>query len=135
MFPTDPDRDEQLVFVDYVFHYLPQLLTAEEQLAEGLAQPMLMFESGSNASLVGLQRLMADTDQLAVLRAARLFPEEVEGQGIRSRWVGFRRAVAQRLVNERADALDIARCPSCSRVLNTPQAQQCLVCGEDWHDG
>jgi hypothetical protein len=46
----------------------------------------------------------------------------------------FRRQVRERLLAEAGDQITIDRCPSCTRILRTPLAQQCLWCGHDWHE-
>jgi hypothetical protein len=45
----------------------------------------------------------------------------------------FRRRVCRRVVTEHGASVLINRCPSCGRVVRTPQARQCFWCGFDWH--
>jgi len=45
----------------------------------------------------------------------------------------FRSRVALRILVRHRDAVTVARCPQCSRILASPTAQQCLWCGHDWH--
>ena len=45
----------------------------------------------------------------------------------------FRRRVANRILTEHHDAVILNRCPSCGRIVRTPQAKQCFWCGLDWH--
>jgi hypothetical protein len=45
----------------------------------------------------------------------------------------FRRRVRDRLLAEHGAAVFVNRCPSCGRVVRTPQARQCFWCGFDWH--
>jgi hypothetical protein len=45
----------------------------------------------------------------------------------------FRQRVCERLLATQASALQINRCPQCSRVVRTPKAKQCFWCGHDWH--
>ncbi len=46
----------------------------------------------------------------------------------------FRRIAAARVLRENGADLTINRCSMCNRIVRTPQAQQCLWCGHDWHD-
>jgi hypothetical protein len=45
----------------------------------------------------------------------------------------FRRRVCRRVLAERGAEVFVNRCPTCRRVVRTPQARQCLWCGFDWH--
>jgi hypothetical protein len=45
----------------------------------------------------------------------------------------FRRRVCRRVLAEHGADVFVNRCPSCGRVLRTPQARQCFWCGCDWH--
>lgn len=45
----------------------------------------------------------------------------------------FRRRVCRRVLADHGAAVLVNRCPSCGRVVRTPQARQCFWCGFDWH--
>jgi hypothetical protein len=45
----------------------------------------------------------------------------------------FRRRVCRRLLAEHGAEVFVNRCPTCGRVVRTPQARQCFWCGFDWH--
>jgi hypothetical protein len=45
----------------------------------------------------------------------------------------FRRRVRERLLSECGPEIFVNRCPSCKRLVRTPQARQCFWCGFDWH--
>ena len=45
----------------------------------------------------------------------------------------FRRRVCRRVLAEHGAEVFVNRCPSCERVVRTPQARQCFWCGFDWH--
>ena len=45
----------------------------------------------------------------------------------------FRNRVRDRIMAECRDEITLNRCAECSRLVMTPQAQQCLWCGYDWH--
>jgi len=44
----------------------------------------------------------------------------------------FKESVRDRILREYPEA--VSRCPSCSKVLRTPRAKQCMWCGFDWHN-
>ncbi len=45
----------------------------------------------------------------------------------------FREKVRKRILKEHASELFVNRCPTCSKIVATPKASQCLWCGFDWH--
>jgi hypothetical protein len=45
----------------------------------------------------------------------------------------FRQRVCRRVLAEHGTQAFVNRCPSCGRVVRTPQARQCFWCGFDWH--
>ena len=45
----------------------------------------------------------------------------------------YRRRVRIRVLAESGGEVFVNRCPSCGRVVRTPNARQCLWCGHDWH--
>ncbi len=45
----------------------------------------------------------------------------------------FRRRVADRVMAERGDEVDLNRCPQCDRIPRTPLAKQCPWCFYRWH--
>ena len=44
----------------------------------------------------------------------------------------FHTAAAQRLLRKRSRAIDLNRCPTCSRIPRTPKAKQCPWCFARW---
>lgn len=45
----------------------------------------------------------------------------------------FRRRVCGRVLADHAAEVIVNRCPSCGRIVRTPQARQRFWCGCDWH--
>ena len=100
-------------------------------------------------------RLASDKERL-VLKSilgrtkAENVESPVQSRMLRERWGGinddsinaelangpdaYRTSLAARLLRDHAGEIVINRCPQCGRVTRTPLAQQCLWCGEDWHD-
>jgi hypothetical protein len=46
-------------------------------------------------------------------------------------WERFLQQVHDRILREHGD--EVGRCPKCRKLTATRQAQQCFVCGHDWH--
>lgn len=160
-YPADPNRDEMQVLGDYVFNYQRHLVTEDEHLVDqlylilfkALSSPQLRMTplllsrlrgSGSRpardpepvtALRVELQveSLKWDEPMIALTGSAHPTWDRIDLKDVRPRWVAMRRATAERIMREQSHHLEVARCSECGRVLNTPLARQCFVCGHDWH--
>jgi len=109
--------DEELAVEFYVLRHYRHLLTDVERatLDEGLAHwwddsREQMHEWGAHA------------------RAASVAPPW-EPLPLDPRHVAFARSVVARLRAEHGDAIAIARCVACTRVLRSPEALACPWCG------
>jgi len=51
---------------------------------------------------------------------------------LKNLWDMYRNLVCDRILKEHPE-LSVARCVTCKAVLLTPTAQQCFICGSDWH--
>lgn len=38
-----------------------------------------------------------------------------------------------RILRDHASEIALTRCPDCARIVSSPNAKQCLWCGNDWH--
>ena len=87
-----------------------------------------------------LTRLEADTLLVATKRE-RLIPDSEWEQSMRSlvgneamsnSMNGAARLIAEIEQRFRDGTYPINRCPSCNRIVRTPQARQCFWCGHEW---
>jgi len=71
------------------------------------------------------QRVIAEWDQTTDTHARKALADG---------FTRFEQRVRQRIMEEfRVGTLCVKRCPRCHRVVRTPEARQCLLCGHDWH--
>ena len=115
------DDDRELT--GYIWHNYRHLLTPTEALADrALIAEFKAQHSNSESMARMLRERWGAADNPDVVAAL------ADGSD------AFRDRVRDRILSECADRLFINRCAECSRVVATPQAQQCLWCGHDWHN-
>lgn len=111
------DYDESKVLPRYVCEYFRHLLTdTERRVTRG-------WLVAKKAELAGksVEEYFRDSEAEALAAALNGEPD------------GALALVAERIIRDHPDEVFINRCPSCTRVVATPKAQQCLWCGHDWH--
>ncbi|WP_165072756.1 hypothetical protein [Paludisphaera rhizosphaerae] len=113
--------DESRALRFYLFDHCPELLTPEERLIvrdARLGRSILAYKEGGEP-------------RLAVMLGRKLHDPEfasLDEQALDAREMSLARAVLARVGDE-----VVQRCGRCGRILNTPRAQQCFLCGHDWH--
>jgi len=116
------DYDEDRVLTRYIWDNFRYLMTDEEQLAGAVADERTRHASSSSNRDVPKPRALA---------ASSVDP------GIESALAGgieaFRHRVRERILRERTDAVVVARCPECDRIVQHPNVAVCFWCGHDWH--
>jgi len=115
-------NDEHAI-TDYVLRHYAELATSEERLvlkaisarqkAEGVQMPILA------------RMLREKWGQSANNKINEALTNGVDA---------YRSSLASRLLRDNPDTIHLNRCPGCMRLVRTPAAQQCLWCGEDWHE-
>lgn len=68
-------------------------------------------------------------------RGRRFTETQAAREAIRMGADGFRRRACNRILADHPREVVINRCPSCRRIVRTPEAEQCPWCGGDWHAG
>ena len=115
------EYDDVRELTRYVWDYHQRLMTEFEQrvgwahLAEGKAA---MGHPGVAEFILRRHGIVGDQEAAAAL-----------ADGVET----FRRRVCRRVLTEHGADVFVNRCPSCGRVVRTPQAKQCFWCGHDWH--
>ncbi len=141
-FPESPDRDELQVLGDYIYAYQRHLLTPLELQVDGVYRLLFKSISSDNEQILrrGLKPLEPPFEDPVTAQALEHLvgthePDwgDVDMNLAWQRWCRTIRDAAVRISRDESSGLKVARCPSCDRVLNTPRARQCFVCGEDWH--
>ena len=105
----------------YLWHNYRKLMTPLESLANKAIHAEMKAQHASPKMAAVLRDRWGEKNDAAVVAALEDGPQ------------AFRDRVRDRLLRECADEIIIKRCPKCSRVIATPQAEQCLWCGHDWH--
>ena len=138
-FDESPDRDELQVLADYIFKYQRGLLDPAELTGDYLA---ILRMKSTNAMLMEHRlcreqdRIGPDTWKIGMTNLTDSPDTDLATLDLdtaRQLWIALRRRAAQRILDTDRENLEVARCPKCERVLNTPKAQQCFVCDHDWH--
>ena len=116
--PSADEYDEELV----LFKYGRELTTLLTELERRVCMAMIWRHKLRDASHPQIQsalhpRCSFDDREIAA--------ELADGED------AFQRRLARRLLTEHS--AEINRCPSCARIVRTPNARQCLWCGHDWH--
>ena len=109
--------DETKVLTDYVWWNYRSLMTDFERLV-------------GNAIIGRLKADAAKSKRLAAIlhrRWARTGDPDVES-ALAGGAEAFRQRVADRVMTEHRDEVDLNRCPECNRIPRTPRAKQCLWC-------
>jgi hypothetical protein len=70
---------------------------------------------------------------LAELVGALPIDDSAIAYELRDGLAAFHDRVIDRIWHAHADEFTIARCANCNRILKSPQARQCIWCGNDWH--
>ena len=128
MFLTMPrhvsEYDDRSELADYLWHNYPELFTINEKLA---AKTLLAEQKMAAPEMSEAMRRVMERDWVA-----RGNPEiDVLLQYGSDH---FRVSTALRVMEDCQDRVFVNRCPSCSRIVATPRARQCLWCGHDWHE-
>src|ERR1700730_2698725 len=120
--------NEDTVLTDYIWRNYYHLMTGFERTAVKVS----LAERGLTISRPNLVNILENT--AAILRRsweAQIDPMAVEA--LSSGEAAFRTYVRDRLLRDHQAGIIINRCQACGRIVRTPQAQQCLWCGHDWH--
>lgn len=117
----DPAKyDEERCLTNYVWDNYHSLLTDTEKLAAKTIRIRVKQPDAHGKSSTIEELVPKPTPEIARLLE----------NGDRE----FRRIAAERVLRDHDGALKINRCLKCDRIVRTPQAQQCLWCGHDWHE-
>jgi hypothetical protein len=113
--------DDRAELTDYLWHNYVALFSVQELLA---AKTLMAEEKANFTKSKGVRKLLlsrwsargnSEIDQLLADG-----PEK------------FRERAAGRVLAMHGDTIYVNRCELCSRVVATPEARQCLWCGNDW---
>jgi hypothetical protein len=97
--------------------------TEFEQLCWYLGTRLEIAEASSTSDF--LERVQAEWQERATPAVREALSEGVSA---------FNKRVEERIrLAFREGSLQPNRCPSCRRIVRTPQARQCFWCGHDWH--
>ena len=118
---TAKDYDEEKALSEYVSRYWHRFLTKDER-----REYDLVYKRGN--SVIGPLK-HADLGRLT--KSEQLILDNAVAE-IRSMEGRLRQRVRQCIMT---GAICVNRCDRCSRIVRTPDAQQCLWCGHDWHRG
>jgi hypothetical protein len=113
--------DEDLELTNYIWHHYSRFLNAIEARASRAWFAEEKAKVGYAAFAAGLRekfKLEEDPEVVAIL-----------ADGIDA----YRVRATRRILQTYASEVLINRCPRCSRIANTPKAQQCFWCSYDWH--
>lgn len=114
--------DEDRELTRYVAEYLGAFMTEfEARVWRAYCLSAKRLQGASSNSLSPKLREWIGLDDPAVEAELADGPE------------AFRRRVRDRVLAEAWAAAAVNRCPSCRRIVRTPQARQCFWCGCDWH--
>lgn len=114
------DERSQIIRIVIVHH--PHLLTTEEQ--RGFTA-LRLREKARN-----MGRSVEDTSNPTwFLRPSTTVQEALE-LGAEA----FSEKVADRVLAEQSDRVDLNRCPRCSKIPRTPKAKQCPWCFHQWRE-
>ena len=109
--------DDEKALTEYVWHNHFSLLDHNEKLASKMIEIQTTSIDESGNVIVISDWVPTPTDSIRSLLASGM--------------AQFRDTAARRIIAEQN--LTIARCTNCDRIVRTPNAQQCLWCGHDWH--
>jgi len=117
--------DDDAVLIEYIKLHLGRCISDVEGLALTVASFNETRDRLDKASTEAANELMA--------RIVKRHPEvlDVASVGTQALWNNIRRKV---LIAEQQGEISINRCPSCSCIVRTPSARQCLWCKHDWHN-
>jgi len=117
------DYDDEAVLTHYVWEHYQGLMTEFERRV-GIA--IIGRAKATSSSSPPMARMLNE-------RWGGANDPEVEA-ALAEGPEAFRRRICRRLLGERGSEVLVNRCPSCGRVVRTPQARQCFWCGHDWHE-
>ena len=118
------EYDENTILTSYIWRYYIPLMTSFERKVGGQLLRLQKAEAGAKGDLMRLEKLKNRygwVNDPLVIRALEVGYEE------------YRDQVRIRLLREHSNDIFINRCPECKRIVQTPQARQCLWCGYSWH--
>jgi hypothetical protein len=117
----DPAKyDDERCLTNYIWDNYLSLLTDAEKLAAKTLRIQVKLPNAFGKSAIAEELLP--------------HPSPEAGELLANGYTEFRRIAAARVLRENGGDLTINRCSMCNRIVRTPQAQQCLWCGHDWHD-
>ena len=115
---------EPEVLKQYIWKFHRDLWTEDERLAEQAILYEAMFAPRSPNS---------NPDPRLVRERRKYANNAFVWQMIEQGYEYLKAYSRDRILRESPSELYIHRCPACHRVLASPEAQQCLWCGEDWN--
>lgn len=122
--PRDVSQyDDRAELAEYLWHNYLELFTTNEKLAAKtlLAEQKMASPTMSDAMRTVMQRNWVSRGNSEIDTLLQNGPEQ------------FRIRTAFRVIEDCKELVVVNRCPSCSRIVATPRAKQCLWCGHDWH--
>ena len=117
----ESEYDDDRELTRYVWHNYSQLLTPEE--CRG-SRALLGTQKAESAS-PSMQRLIRE--RVGHIDESEVAPMFADGAD------AFLDRVRDRILRECGDDVIVNRCSECSKIVQTPKAQQCFWCGHDWH--
>jgi hypothetical protein len=119
-FQVQYDEDRELT--TYVWDHYGHLMTEfEGRVRKAISGRMKSANAQSPQMSAAIDRLWSAIGDPEIESALAEGPE------------AFRRQVRDRILLAHGTEVFINRCPSCGRIVRTPQARQCFWCGFDWH--
>jgi hypothetical protein len=116
------EYDEEGELTRYVWNHYQRLMTEfERRVGRAIISREKASASQSPQMQAAVSRLWGAIDDPEVSAALADGPQS------------FRRRVCERLLSESGAEVFVNRCPTCARVVRSPQARQCFWCGFDWH--
>lgn len=118
--------DEKAVLANYIWDHYRHLFSEQEVLAANwlFNRAKASFLTPDSSPWQEMERRRLETERLLDRKhreEAALDPQ------------AFRARVCERIIHERANEVNLNRCPQCARIPRTPRAKQCPWCFHSWH--
>ena len=120
--------DEDTVLTDYVCNHYGHLFSKQEALVANWLLHRAKLRSLRQGCLSS--RVLEERR----LQIERLLDPKVREE-VASNPQAFRTRVRKRILRERANEVNLNRCPRCGRVPRTPLARRCRWCFHSWYEG
>jgi hypothetical protein len=118
----DVSYDEPQVLAAYLWRNYATLFEPSDRIV------MKALIGEAKASLVDSPTYAERLRELfGTIRTAAVAAQLADGES------EFQRRACAKLLASHAKEVIVNCCPSCSRIVRTPRARQCLWCGHDWH--